>query len=285
MSRYYAGYRRPRSGGADHPPTARQIAFVKDLGGDEAKVRAMESWRDASDYIDELKKSPPKAGGPSPLLASSRQLEYIEKLGGDIVKAYKMTRKDASDYIAELRAKRPVPVEPPVTEEEEPAALSTIKSVDPRLALLNGLLENVRDGYYAVRADETDPMRFLRISRPKTGKYAGSLKIQSRHSEALRDAVVIYRSTDWYFTTAHPWTNNEIIESLMLLVVDPVSAGQRYAKEIGHCARCNLKLTDDRSRYYGIGPDCEKIWTHWIDRVDEVHEGHSYEWLHARSMA
>jgi hypothetical protein len=266
------GYHRP-----DEGPTIKQLRFIHDLGGDLVKAINMHSWREASDYIDDLKRNRPAGAPPVGLtvttpvvMASERQVDYVKALGGDPLRAAKMTRAQVSDYITELKSK-------PKVEPAAPQPASTTLT-DPRLDLLNGLLDGVRDGYFAVQIDENDPLTFMRISRPTRGQYDGALKIQTQHSDELKLAAVRWPSGTWS-TYRGKW----IIDRLMVLVVDPTRASMKYAQELNHCAKCNKDLTDERSRHYGIGPDCEKLWPHHIERVDEMHGG-SYEQLRARSM-
>jgi len=274
-------WRRSTRPSESHGPTSRQLRYIADLGGDVEYAKKLATWQMASDYIDELKKNPPKSGSVRPHLATSRQLDYIESLGGDRAKAATLSVEQASALIRELRAKPKAASvsgsSGPVPNQAAPQPMK--RSADPRLDLLNGLIGGVRDGYFAVRADESDPITFIRISRPTKGQLAGCVKVQTQHSDVLKDAAV-------YYEMRGVWSvySPSIIERLFLLCVDPIEAGRLYAKELNHCWRCNKPLTDGRSRHYGIGPDCEKIWPEVIDRIDELHDGHSFEWLHARSM-
>jgi len=129
-----------------------------------------------------------------------------------------------------------------------------------------GLLDGVPDGYYATQLDAESKIDFIRISRPKNGRYAGTVKIQSQHAERLdTDAVVWSDGTCSIYSTT-------IIDILMLLVADYRTCTLRYAKEIGHCCRCNTELTDMTSIHYGIGPECVKYWPWVIEVVDEQAE-------------
>jgi hypothetical protein len=51
--------------------------------------------------------------------------------------------------------------------------------------------------------------------------------------------------------------------------VDPNGCALSYAEVLGHCCKCGKELTDPRSRWYGIGPDCEKRNANHIRLVDE----------------
>lgn len=189
--------------------------------------------------------------------ATARQLEYIKDLGGDaaVRLARTMTKAQASSYIDELKTRK---AGKPVT--------STKQSVDPRLDLIKNMIDLVPSGYYAVRRQEGDPVTFMRISRPKPGaasRYAGALKVQTQHGPAFENEAVLWPSGSWSIF------RGSIIENMMLLVADHQEATLRYGQLIGRCMRCNLELTDERSRHYGIGPDCEKVWPWVIDAVDE----------------
>jgi hypothetical protein len=268
------GYHRP----SDEGPTIKQLRFIHDLGGDLVRAIQMHNWREASDYIEELKRNRPSGAPPvgvtvtTPVvMASSRQVDYIKSLGGDPNRAVRMTREDASRYIEELKNNKattaaPQPTGQPVT--------------DPRLDLLQGLLDGVKDGYYAVQLDESDPLTFIRVSRPKKGEFEGAVKVQTQHSDELKLALVRWPSSKW-----SKYRGDKIIDLLMVLVLDPVKFGLMYAKELNHCMKCNKPLTDERSRHYGIGPDCEKLWPTHVERVDDLmHNGHSYEYLKSRAM-
>jgi hypothetical protein len=40
---------------------------------------------------------------------------------------------------------------------------------------------------------------------------------------------------------------------------DPVRSMARYGQMVGECGRCGRRLTDDKSRRDGIGPECRKV--------------------------
>lgn len=133
----------------------------------------------------------------------------------------------------------------------------------PPLATPIEMIKSMRDGRYAVRPDSSTPYTFVRVSRPKSGRMKGALKIQTQHSEAYKDCIVIWPSgrVSVY--------DRRVDSSLLLIVVDPVTATRAYGQELGRCCRCGRELTDERSRYYGIGPECEEHWPEIINTVDE----------------
>lgn len=215
---------------------------------------------------------------------TDRQLKYVEFLKGDPVHAAKLSVRECSDYIKQLktggRSVTPEPTPPP-----PPPVVPIASSWQPRvprlpdlrLSLLQGLLSSVPDGMFAVQPEEGAHTTFMRISHPKNGRLAGCLKIQTLHSETLTDALIQWPSKSW--SVFKPL----VIDALMLLVVDWKSAAILFGRELGRCCRCGKALTDDRSRHYSIGPVCDKIWTSIIDTVDAQNDGKSYEDLHSSS--
>lgn len=125
------------------------------------------------------------------------------------------------------------------------------------------LLEKVPSGYFAWQPDADTPLTFIRISRPNRGNFRGCLKVQSQHGPNLR--------LDWLLKPNGVVTvwRREIDNVLNGLIVDYRHAAKVYALEKGCCCRCNTDLTDERSRHYGIGPECEKHWEWMIVERDE----------------
>ena len=198
------------------------------------------------------------------------QLKYITGLGGDGNRAAHMTRLGASQYIQQLKAakenKPVIDVVPP-----KPKPPVTIVPIP--------LLQAVRPGRYAFRPDSNTKWTFVRVSVPKNGRLKDCLKVQTQHGDDLTDRMTVYPS-------GHVWLDgsNRFIESVLLgIIVDQTQAAIDYGREIGRCCRCGKALTDERSRHYGTGPECEKVWSHVINAVDEA-SGGSYEWLVSRGM-
>lgn len=202
--------------------------------------------------------SDPHEYGREPV--TRNQLDYIRALGGDMTYAVKLSKPDASQYIDKLKAGK--------------SSTSRSRSVpeDPRLGLIKGMIDAVPDGYFAVQKEEGATVHFLRLSHPKIragvsrNRFAGALKIQTQHGPRLEVAAVLWPGGTWSL-----YAGNAVIDMLMLLVADWQGATQRYAEKLGHCMRCNAELTDDRSRHYGIGPECETKpgWEWVIPMVDE----------------
>lgn len=139
--------------------------------------------------------------------------------------------------------------------------------VDPeyaqKLEFIDGLLDMVPDGYFAVRRQEGDPITFMRISRPTRGQYKGCIKVQTQHGPSLEVRLIKWPSERWTVYLA------DTVDKMMLVVTDFQGAMMTYSQEIGKCCRCNTELTDERSRWYGIGPECEKSFGWVIARVNE----------------
>lgn len=220
--------------------------------------------------------SPVNPGGPS----SPRQHKYVEDLNGDVCHAMKITWGECSDLITKLISERdarktaitaaaalaPLPPVVTVTVPPRPTYANPLLA-DARLPLLNSMLEGVESGYYAVqRYDSATELQFFRISRPKSGRFAWSLKIQSKHSDKLEDRLVRWPSGKWSSYT----TRTAFIDELLTLVTDWMGAAIRYGENYHNCCRCNKDLTDDRSRWYNIGPDCEELRPWVIDRVNST---------------
>lgn len=179
--------------------------------------------------------------------ASEAQLRYIYDLGGNAFASRLFTWKEASNEITRLKGEK---------------AKEKVVAFETKIPI--PMLEALMDGYYAVQLDAADQMKFFRVSHPKKNWAAGSLKIQSIHGEILKDVLFV-----WPGGERGTWRNRSMEGDLIGLVVDPNGSAIRYAQEIGHCCRCNKQLTDDRSRWYGIGPECEKVWSHMIHIVNE----------------
>lgn len=151
------------------------------------------------------------------------------------------------------------------------------------------MLEMIPSGYYAVRPDTETELAFVRISRPGHGKWKGYLKVQTQHGDQLIDRWAWNMANPDPLTSVRSWSvwrnqfpGNQSIEDLLLLViVDHRKAGRTYAEEIGRCHRCNKDLTDERSRWYGFGPECEKLLEGEKDEIDDENDG-SYELLKAQ---
>lgn len=185
---------------------------------------------------------------------SQSQFNYIRDLRGDTTYALALSYYDASTYIARLKGATRV-TQPPVT--------------DPRLDMLKSLFPLVRDGYYAAREYDGGHIDFIRISSPKKNRLAGARKIQSIVGNGfgykLTEAAVLWPSNQWSIYDR----SRKVLDNLMLICADPTGAAILYAEHLGNCCRCNATLTDGRSRWYGIGPECEKHWPHVLQEIED----------------
>ena len=200
---------------------------------------------------------------------TTRQLEYIKILNGDLAMAACFTLAQASKYIDNLKRGARSPVSTPPWSPPAPVK----KPTDPRLDLVKGLIEMIPDGYFATQLEEGAPVTFIRLSRPKRNKLAGATKFQTQHGPSLETEAVLWPSANWSIYRPR------IVDELMLLVADYRNAARRYSHLIGKCCRCNSPLTDERSRHYGIGPICDGIWEWVITMVDDENDGKSWEQL------
>lgn len=142
-----------------------------------------------------------------------------------------------------------------------------VMSPKERLTPMLPLLANVKDGYYAAEIGDGryNDLKFFRVSRPKTGQYAGTTKVQWQIADNWRIAILVRANGTYWKPNDAPATAEDYVLAIM---VDATGCARRYAKEIDKCCRCNTSLTDERSRHYGIGPECEKHWPHIIELVD-----------------
>lgn len=152
---------------------------------------------------------------------------------------------------------------------------------DPKTNMIKGLIDSLPDGYYAAQLAEGEPVTFMRVSRPKRGTFSGTVKVQTIHGENLMNAWVLWPSGK---VSIYSRDREGIKDALLLLLTDYRNAALRYAQLIGKCCRCNMRLTDDHSRHYGIGPICDKIWEWIIVLVDEKNDGKSFEQLRREGL-
>lgn len=120
---------------------------------------------------------------------------------------------------------------------------------------------------YATRPDQSVPYTFMRVWLPKSGKRKGQLIIRTQHSDSYMDALVILANGN----SLHPNAGERFDTALMIACADPITSTMNYAREKGVCGSCGKTLTDERSRYYGIGPECERKGNgpKVIERVNE----------------
>lgn len=193
---------------------------------------------------------------------TTAQLNYIKILHGDLTHAAKLSKREASQYIDDLKKGKVAKVTAPVDED----ALGEEVAATKKSEMIKTLIDMVPDGYFAVREQEGAPITFLRVKRPVHGKMKGALKVQSQHGPALENRWVKWPSDK---VSVYRWPHHDIEEYLLLLLADWKGATRLYAEKIKKCGRCNASLTDPRSRFYLIGPECETKhgWGWWIEDV------------------
>lgn len=215
-------------------------------------------------------------------MVSDRQLQYVSTYGGDYTYASKLTYDECYEYVRKLidehRAKRDAA-------KAERKAKKGSHSMDPRLKLIDGMIDMIPEGRYATAPEgEGGHIDFVRIVRIKnrTRKYpAGTLKIQTQHSEVWRtDAVRWPDSMEWSVYRSN------VIPMVLLVIADHRTCGRRYGIEKQCCQICGKQLTDDRSRHYLIGPECETHGNNFkvLEEVDDINDGLTFEQLVARGM-
>lgn len=248
------------------PATTPQLKYIRTLGG---------SWRDSVDS---------NKGEASALIEMLKDPDVSElyklprvPLDDDAWEAFPIEReyqKNPSAFIASWNrrywalegdslptAVKPVSTPPSYVEDDDDSAATASTTL---LAMMP-LFDRVPDGYFAVQGSLKE-YHFIRISRPKSGRWKGSIKVQTIHGENLQLAWSYNKTRHRAYTYNRSY---DIEKFLLEIMTDWSKAARMYAKKIERCCRCNARLTDDRSRKYGIGPECEKYWPHIIAEVDE----------------
>jgi Family of unknown function (DUF6011) len=131
----------------------------------------------------------------------------------------------------------------------------------------------IKEGYYAWRADDSHPFIFLRVKVMTYGKNKGNLKISQQHGPDYKDILTVFPSGQ-----GRVWRKDrkETLDAILGVLVSATTSARAYAQEVGKCCICNTALTVDRSRWYGIGPECEKSHQSIIDNVDDEY-GFTFE--------
>lgn len=219
--------------------------------------------------------------------ATEAQIRYVGILLGDEEMARRMTKGECSNYIDRLKRERASgrslargraavsTFSGPTTVESDPDTDDSLPEPPPVTGATNKskvpmmLLDGVPEGRYAVRVEEGSPWTFLRLSRPNRGRYKGTTKVQTQHGPNYDLAWVAWPSGR---ISVYKYT---VEEAILLTIANYREAARQYGRELGRCSRCGLELTDERSRHYSIGPECEKYWPWMIEQVDEEY-GYSF---------
>jgi Family of unknown function (DUF6011) len=155
-------------------------------------------------------------------------------------------------------------------------------------------LDDVRPDYFAV-PDPLDPKwpdstRLAYWYRPKRGRQAGRIRPwpprRNRWGVLLRSDVLaqppgrereVYQINHWTLVRAgRRWVAEQISE-------DPIGCAARFAASKSICCCCGKSLTDERSKTYGIGPDCRQgirpeVLAALIERMAVAHAAERVSW-------
>lgn len=208
---------------------------------------------------------------------TDEQLDKVRKENGDVLFAMKLTRGECSDYINCLV--RGMPYKSPFgwtpTDQTQPQPeRRTAVTDDPRLMILKTMVPLIPEGYYATAPDgENRHNDFVRIvtQHGKRSHWKGALTIQTQHSDRWSDPRIVF----WPSGKVSLYDGGQsCIGMVQEIVSDYKTAALRYSILNTRCMRCGAKLTDDRSKHYLVGPECESkhgyVWP--IEFADEWNE-------------
>lgn len=182
------------------------------------------------------------------------------------------------DYIEALARKKGVAgtVDTPVSSAHASRIITYLKKQrdavnpdKPGFQIDYRMVSLIKDGRYAVRVSDDYAYIFVRVTRPTRGRLRGHLIVQTKHSDTLVKRLSFDSTGRLYQYKTGKISGQTIQEILTMIVVDQAEAAYNYARELNECCVCGKDLTDHRSRYFGIGPDCEKRFPHIINWVTE----------------
>jgi hypothetical protein len=232
---------------------------------------------------------------PTPIepLATPKQIAFLQRKGWSTPPG--LTKARASSTIdsiikAERNAPAPAPVPDPtpvpVALVSPPEPKKSAVSDDPRLSMIDGLISMVPEGYYATDKDgDGTHIDYLYIGEEKHGKrFKGHLVVKTQHSDEWVARMVKWKETGKW--SVYPMAyGRDVIEIVLMVLGDYKTCARRYAIETQRCMRCGKKLTDDRSRHYLVGPECEsKHGFTWPIAFADEQNGMTFEQLVARGM-
>lgn len=201
--------------------------------------------------------------------STPEQWARVDKEGGDATYAAKLLRGPCSDYIQSLIKGTPwrppgqvqlAPVAPPLppTPAPQPERRSRV-SDDPRLPIIATMVRLIPEGYYATAPDGDDRHNdFVRIvtQKGKRSHWQGALTVQTQHSDRWSDPRIAF----WPSGSVSTYDGGQsCIGMVQEIVADYKTAALRYSILNTRCMRCGAKLTDDRSKHYLVGPECERL--------------------------
>ncbi len=182
------------------------------------------------------------------------QLDKARRLGINLNRAWK--RGPLGDEIDRVIAER------------EGRRVTQSVPEPPKTKVPLDMLQKVGDGYFAVRLDANRPHTFFRLNLIKPIKNTrrklpiGTFTVETLHGDNRRWMLTIFpdgRVREYDLAKE---------DELLMVCVDPNGGRIEYGIQIGSCGVCGKTLTDERSRWYGIGPDCEKRNGHLISIVE-----------------
>lgn len=122
-------------------------------------------------------------------------------------------------------------------------------------------MTDVQPDYFAV-PDPLDPFKLSYWYRPKRGRQAGELQPwpprRNRWGRLLRADVLAQPVEQRMAYQINHWkrVRDGRREVAQQIDTDPTGAAARFAAAQSICCCCGKGLTDERSKTYGIGPDC-----------------------------
>lgn len=118
----------------------------------------------------------------------------------------------------------------------------------------------IPDGYYALlNPNNPTAMTYWRARSgtltawPARARYAPTL-LKRDVPEGLRGRERYEWANRWYAEHARPW--HTALQAA--LAADPDGSRARFAALTTRCAECARRLTDDKSKLLGFGPDCRR---------------------------
>jgi len=198
------------------------------------------------------------------------QRDTVKRLGGTIPEdATRLRASQIIDRLIEMKETRDRRLKEQADEED-----AAPKFHSTSLGLPAEMLFSIREGRYAVSVEGTKRLDFVRIShikaRPgKQVRFAGCMRVQTQHGEQLKERAIISPKGEVRLMS-QTMPAEYLTKIFMLIIVDQRSTAILYGREKGQCCRCGKQLTDERSRHYGIGPECEKHLPEIIDELDEA---------------
>lgn len=136
------------------------------------------------------------------------------------------------------------------------------------------LLFTMHEGNYAVNYRGSERIDFMRLSIVKPRRsgynyYIGWMRVQTLHGDQWYDRAYI-KSDGKYRMLSASMGSDRIAEMLSLVIVDMPKAAADFGHMLERCCRCGRTLTDERSRWYAIGPECEQYRPAFIEYIDGV---------------